>query len=194
MIKMLVGVLMNKKDYLPYNFDSRYEYRTYKNIGRQIEIDYWEKKKLIYKLYNYCRKKNNKNESKYKNCRDYSEWEQYVVSKMPSEIIRTENLIHYLKSKRRSGDFVKNIFSSVMTPLFMTYISVIITILVALYENENEILINVYEHLPTLFIILLVYLLIYICIKWNNYYFYDDYISILETHKEEKKENVGAEN
>lgn len=65
--------------YNPYNFDREYEYRTYKNIGKQQEIDYKAQTNIAYKIYQWIRNKRNPQEKRYMNFDNYLEWEEYVV-------------------------------------------------------------------------------------------------------------------
>lgn len=82
--------ILKKVKYREYNFNQKYEKQTYVNIG----LDYCPTG--IFKIASWVRIMKNKGEKQYKICNTYSQWEKYVQSKLPTEILNYEDFVHWL--------------------------------------------------------------------------------------------------
>ena len=68
---------MNRK-YMPYGFDENYEYKTYRNIGKDYGDSRTADAGHIENIKRYFRKKVNKTQKYYATCDTYTQWKNYI--------------------------------------------------------------------------------------------------------------------
>ena len=170
-----------KNKYMPYNFDYKYEYKSYKNVGVDVKINYKSKSNVFYKLRQFIRNLFNKNEKRYKKLNTYSDWENYVINSRKGRCLNRKDFIHFLRSRERVCEYSHNIVGSVVTPMYVVLLSGGFTIL--LLPNENNPTIDNIIPIWLFFTVLLSFILFFLMKrshkKRNEYYFYKDYIKII---------------
>lgn len=173
---------MKNNVYMPFNFDFKYEYKTYKNIGKEYKIKYKAEKNVLYRLYWFIRKIFNWNEKKYKDLNNFSEWEEYVNQTRSGDTSNKKDFIHFLEGKARGCDVNRNTIGSIVTPIYVILISGGLSILLLLVPKSD-----IYESVSyawctfsVILFLILVFLLSYNHSKSNQYFFCKDYIEIIK--------------
>lgn len=190
---------MKNNAYMPYNFNFKYEYKTYKKIGKEYKMQCKAKKnvlyKLYYKLYLFIRKIFNGKETKYKNLNNYSEWGEYVNQKSLTDKSNIKNFMFFLEEKARNCDVNRNIIGSIVTPIYVVLISGALTIL--LLPNQTKLIYERVSSTWVFFSVLLTFALIFLIMimerKNSLYYFYIDYIKLIEEYESNNKRESSAE-
>lgn len=114
---------MKKQKYKPYFFDYKYEWRTYKYIGRDYGDSVTANKGLSGNFMRWFRKRiYNRRESKYKICNTYEEWECYVKSKLPMKI-DYKNYMHWLIEQKQSADIELETVKAILIPIYIALLS-----------------------------------------------------------------------
>ena len=175
---------MKINEYMPYNFDFKYEYLTYKNIGKEEEINYYAKICIFYRLYLGIRKLLNKNEKKYKNLNKFSEWEEYVKSKRVAYFQNEKNFLHFLKSRLRHCETVNNIMGNIILPISVLIFSVSFSVILLPFEEKAM---SMFSYIYVLWIFFDIFLFLLLGFLINStfktrklYFFLMDYIKIIE--------------
>lgn len=172
---------MGNKAYMPYNFNLKYEYQTYKNIGKEYRIQYRAQKNILYKLYWQIRKLFNHNEKKYKNINKFSEWEEYVNKTRQEYSSDNKDFIHFLEGKARFYDFSRNIVGSIVTPIYAVMMSGSLTIFSLLAQNNIfKVVLPGWWFFSIMLICIFVFLLKSNFRRSNLYFFFRDYIKTIE--------------
>lgn len=117
-------MLKKKKLYTPYNFDIKYEICTFKHVGLDYGNYVIANKGWIRNFRRWFRKHiYNRNESKYKICNTYEDWEIYVKSKLP---IRTDykNYMHWLIEQRRFAESQLETVKAILIPIYIAFLSI----------------------------------------------------------------------
>lgn len=123
---------MGKGNYLPYNFDIKYQYKTYVNVGTDYKLHCCAANSKRYKLRQVYRKWSNKEEQKYKKFDTYSQWETYVKSLFVNMQCRNgKDFKHYLLELQEESDLGEMICSSIAVPVIMALLTGFITVCVA---------------------------------------------------------------
>ena len=175
---------MKKDVYIPYKFNSKYEYQTYKNIGLEHKIEYKSKKNICYKIYWRIRKLYNRNEKKYKNFKVFSEWEEYIRKETKNRIKNNKkafkNFLHYLESRKRRYKYDQSLITAIGVPVYMTLMAGAL----ALYNLVDFYNVHCKWFIFVLFLIV-VFLILHIFLSnyTRRYYFYSDYIRITKKNK-----------
>lgn len=119
----------DKRKYKPYNFDVDFQYRTYKNIGKNYKIQFCARKSRFYKIYGMIREWCNKNEKKYKNFDTCSQWKSYIEKEFKgTNYINHVDFKHYLKQRKEFHKSWLNISETIVTPIYMCLITMQITV------------------------------------------------------------------
>lgn len=183
---------MKNSTYKPYDFDFKYEYKTYRNIGIQDKIRYKAKNDIFCRLRLKIRKVHNRDEKKYKNFNNYSEWEKYVMAKLSGKYAYSleyySNFVHYLKEKERNYKFEQSTVVSIFIPILILLATGAVTIFAGsdLVKEESPVL---FKYGVDWFIFSIIVLIIfgigfiYKKQKDTYYYFYKDYIKISMLYK-----------
>jgi len=186
---------MKNDAYMPYNFNIEYEYLTYKNIGVEEKILYKAKRNTFYRLRLLIRKFFNKNERKYKNLNKYSEWEEYVKNTSVADILNKKDFIHFLEAKARYYDVIRHTVGTILTPIFVVILSGALTIFLSPFQGD--ILPDVILFSWLSFIVILYIVLIYFNqsnnYRNNRYFFFKDYIKIIEEQEQEQEQEQEKE-
>lgn len=124
------------KKYTPYGIDFKFQYRTYKNIGKTYQIEFKARKNFLYKILNCIRKFNNKNEKKYMNFDAFSQWKQWIRQELNlNEGNNKENITHYLEKYKRNSKIACDMMGAIVTPMY----AVVLTLGVTLIMNTDVI-------------------------------------------------------
>lgn len=114
---------MKKTKYTPYGIDLDYEFKTYKNVGKDYD-DYTSTKiKFSPNLLRYYRKKNNKDNKKYAHCKTYTEWKNHVNTILYKDINNKEDLLHFLYRYENSKKYKLEIEKIILIPLYFIIIT-----------------------------------------------------------------------
>lgn len=177
-------VQMKKKRFNPYEIDIEYEQKTYKYVGR----DYGDFKSAnfgsLFNLIRFFRKRRNQKKEKYKFCNTYTEWENHVKKVVKKDIINSNDLIHWLYSKR---NIEKQMLESVKTIFIPAYLAIFTTPYFYNTKSESYDTSNMVGG-----IIIVLSLIILVCFKllydaYERVNFYNDFIRIAEEELLEKQ-------
>lgn len=115
---------MKTKDYNPYKIDIKYEYRTYRYIGR----DYGDRKSanigVIDNLIRCLRKEVNKNENYYATCNTYTEWYMHMKTIIPSGKNNSKNMLYWLRKNQKAAKHYLEAIKVVLVPIYIALISI----------------------------------------------------------------------
>lgn len=110
---------MKKKYFKPYEIDIEYEQKTYKYVGR----DYGDIKSAnlgsFFNLIRFFRKRRNQKKEKYEFCNTYTEWESHVKKVVKKDIVNSNDLIHWLYSKRNIEKQILEAVKTIFIPLYL---------------------------------------------------------------------------
>lgn len=114
---------MKKEKYRDYKFDIDYEYRTYKNIGKDYGDSKTADRGVLLNCKRAVRKWMNKKEKRYKFCNKYSEWEKYIIEKY----VFDSDMFHWLYGKKRDAETYVETIKVILIPIYLTMISVLVS-------------------------------------------------------------------
>lgn len=120
--------VMKKAEYIPYNFDIKYEYETYKNVGKDCEVQFRAVRSRFYKIYKKIRDWKNKGEKKYKRIDRYSQWEVYIKEKIRDYFYDPTDFKHYLLKRERVCRLSATFWQASIIPILVGMISIISSI------------------------------------------------------------------
>lgn len=152
-----------KKEYTPYNFNDKYEYHIYTQIGRE-----------------YHRKFNGKKQRRksYISFDKYTEWERYFAEKFLMDEHNTCNFLHYLNALLRDSQELDGICKILYVPICISLVTIVITIYTAVGYS-----------LATLVFTFLIGFILVMCVCMYNLflakrkiYFYEDCIRALNVN------------
>lgn len=181
------------RKYIPYDFDMKYQYRTYKNIGETHRIDFKAKKNFLYKIWRVARNLINKNEKKYMKFDTFSQWENYICEEFGKNKFSNQiDCICYLKRSKRSKETACNMLGAIVTPIYVVLLTMGITLVfnsdMAGIDANNLNAIRAYifyGYFCMAFI--LFFILLFLMSNFIKYRrrinFFDDLIMILENEK-----------
>lgn len=154
---------MEKNKYLPYNININYEIRTYKNVGKDYNVQNIQQKLLrgVRRFFNCQRKK-------YLLCNTYSDWEKHINEIIPDKISNYKDFLHWLYKQ-------KKISKTIVECLKISTIPMYIFLIQYLSIDSGDIF--------TIIIALMIILLAFMFLLWNGYEnleFYNDFIEIAE--------------
>ncbi|WP_440287074.1 hypothetical protein [Eshraghiella crossota] len=171
-----------KTKYKPYGFDEKYEFRTYKNIGR----DYGDRKiadmGLVGNIKRFFRKKMNRKQKKYTMCDTYLQWREHVDKNIEKYALDNENYKHWIVKQKRFYAGRLEATKIILIPLYVF----VLTVLVGSEQNNIIQIITV-----TIIAEIVMCILVMKDTEWKS--FYKDYIEILEA-KIGSKEDEEVEN
>lgn len=169
-----------RSKYLPYKFDSRYEYRTYKNIGKDEAIKYKAQKSVYYNILWKLRRLLNHDDKNYRQLKNYSEWKIYILEKNVN-YMGNEDFIHFLGSKARRNEHLHSVQGNIVTPIYVVMVSGGLSLLLLPFQKKYIMEGALYVWLS--FCILVIFVLVFLlCCSYkqcNRHYFYRDYIEII---------------
>lgn len=189
---------MKKTKPLLYGFNQKFEYRTYKNVGRSLKLNFkakYSKAKLLYKVIIKIRNFINKNEKKYKNFDTYFEWEKYIEDIGKSKCFYSNDYyleyIRFLKRKKKRYGFEQSIYTSIIMPLYVAIATGGLTLMLKFVNDEDIIyyynfITSVWISFGTIILYSVISLNSQINKRYNYSLFYGDYIKILEKVKNNK--------
>lgn len=102
----------------PYGFNIKYEFKTYKYVGEDYDLNQWSR------IRRYIRSIWNRNESKYKKCDRYSDWDNYVRSNLPMELLNYQDFMHWACMKQRNSQKLLEGAKCVIIPIYIAIISI----------------------------------------------------------------------
>lgn len=168
------------KKYMPYGMDLRFQYSTYKNIGKSDRIEFKARKNFICKARDYIRKKRNKNEKRYKNFNTFSQWENSICEEIcTNRRFDKEDLVHYLKHYKRTEETSCEMIGAIVTPIYI----VMLTMGTTLCMNANMPDINGYVKMSFVLLLTLIFLMLMFRRIKTHINFYKDLIMIVDKEK-----------
>lgn len=178
---------MRKKKYMPYNFNEKYEFKTYRNIGKNLKNS---QNSIFSKI--FCRCKRNKEQKKYKEFDTYLDWENYVLRYIECKLVYDseyyENFIHFLKRRKRISKGEYNVVIGIVTPIYLALSSGAISVLSKAFEDLKIDILMQLEITWGIFSCILLTTFFIVSIlnskRKKIYYFYKDYLEITVKYKE----------
>lgn len=110
------------KKYTPYDFNTKYEYRTHKYVGRDYGKLKTSNKRIIGK------KSPRKNQDRYMVCNTYTEWKRHVKSIIRKDFSNYEDFLHWLYLMKRDSEKGLQIVINVQIPIYIVFVSAIMGI------------------------------------------------------------------
>lgn len=153
-----------KKKYTPYNFDKKIEYKIYSKIGESY--------------YNQFKGNKSKKYKRYPDVDKYMEWKSYFKNKYSTNAFNDCNFIHYLNRLLRIYQRNLEIYKSVEIPLFISEITIFMSIYAA-NHFPMQTLINVTMLVLILTACIGIYLILGASRKVN---FYVDCINVIDSN------------
>lgn len=177
------------KKYAPYGFDFKFQYRTYKNIGKTYWINFKAKKNFLYKIRRMTREIINKNEKKYKNFDTFSQWEDYIHEEFGAKKFSNQkDCICYLKRSKRTAEIFCDMIGAVITPMYVVLLSIGATLIfntdivkIDTYDLSmiKAYIINGYIYMSIMLTIVFCFLMLHFFKYRRKIYFYKDLINVL---------------
>lgn len=169
-----------KPKYKPYGFNEKYEYRTYKNIGRDYGNRKYANMGPIYNAERFMRRKMNAKEKSYAICDTYLCWKEYIEKNIEKNLLGNENYKHWLVKQQR---YYKERLEAIKVILIPLYIFILTVLLEGTQHNSTQILV------ATIFAETVMCILVMKDTRKCS--FYGDYISILEEIHMQKEIECG---
>ena len=179
--------IVKKASYMPYDFNTKYQYLTYKNIGIKHRVNYMAEKYFLYRFRRCIRNLRNNNDKKYKNFDSFLEWKEYVIeNKRQADYLNNKNFIHFLKGRLRTYDFKRNLIGNLVIPLYTVIASGLLAFILFLVQDVKItfLMLDIWIWFSIFLLFILIYLERLSKKTWNLYYFYKDYIEIVEGQEE----------
>ena len=123
--KIFYGMMqMKKAKYTPYNFNEKYEYKTYINIGTGYKVS-------------ILGKKQKKNSTNYSDLDNYTSWKNYFVHKYLNKCSSDSkcNFMHYLNKKAELCKLKLDIIKVIAIPAYILEFTAFFTILSDEFRN-----------------------------------------------------------
>lgn len=178
------------RKYIPYGFDFKFQYKTYKNVGKTHWIDYKAKKNFLYKILRIVRNIINKNENKYKNFDTFSQWEHYIHEEFKTKKFdNKKDCIRYLERSKRNTEIFCDMIGAVVTPIYVVMITIGATLtmntnIVNIDTNEpnmiKESLVYGYICMSIVLFFVLIFLMLQFFRHRRKIYFFKDLIIVLK--------------
>lgn len=169
---------MKKIDYEPYKLNIDYEFKTYKNVGKDYGDAKNANKGWIQNFLRFMRRWKNREQTDYKFCNTYSDWEKHVQNILNKHILNYSDMIHWLIRKR---NIEKTYLDSVKAILIPIYIA-----LIQIYEIFIDNSISRNARLPvviSIIVVVIVFSMIILNGVIEKVNFYDDFIEIAKKMK-----------
>lgn len=115
--------------YVPYNFDGRYEIKTYSNVGKDYGDSKTANKGFLFNFFRFYRKVKNNDELQYKRCDTYSDWKSYIEGKY--EDVKNVDFHKYLYMRRRQAKQSAELIKAIVVPVEVAILSLVFK------ENTN---------------------------------------------------------
>lgn len=178
------------RKYMPYGFDSEFQYKTYKNIGISYWIEFNAKEKKLYKMRRIVRNTLNKDEKKYKNFDTFSQWEHYICEEFyTKKFVNRKDYVRYLERSRRNKEIFCDMIGAVITPIYVVMLTMGATLVLNtdavnnVLNNSNMIKVAIMHGFICMTIILVIvlsFLMLLFLRHRRKAYFYKDLIMVLE--------------
>lgn len=114
-----------KTKYTPYGFDEKYEYKTYKNIGK----DYGDRKiadvGFFENVKRYFRRKTNRKQKQYAMYNTYEQWKKHVKKNIERYPLSIENYKHWLIKQQRYYQERLELIKIILIPLYIFMLTVL---------------------------------------------------------------------
>ena len=167
---------MKKKYFQPYDIKIKYEYETYKYVGR----DYGNSKDAylgwLANLARFLRKWRNKKQKRYAFCNTYTEWECHVKALVRKDIFNRNDLLHWLYAKRNFEEKILEFIKIILIPIYLVLLSVL-----SIFEIPKVDAVWIFIFAP---LIIMITSLLYLNDAINKVNFYNDFIKIISMNLE----------
>ncbi len=114
---------MKKTNYMPYNINLKYEWETYKHIGKDYGNSRIANIGMRANFLRYVRRITNRDEKNYKFCNKYSEWEEHVRYILNRKINNYNDMIHWIVKKQRISQYILTILKAIVIPIYIAIFS-----------------------------------------------------------------------
>ena len=174
-----------------FNMDLKFEFKTFKNIGKLNKIK--EQKKIFCKQRVWLKKITNKKEKRYKNFDSFSQWEKYIQKKFktPKEI-KKKDYLFFLERDKHEMQMSCDVVGTIVTPIYAVLLSMGAMLMgntEALRVDKNRIDIAdiIYKYLlygfgsmTVIILLVLIFLLAIYYRRRKRIYFYNNLIAVLK--------------
>lgn len=169
---------MGKIKYKPYGIDLNYEMKTYKNVG----CDYGNAQSAdlgrLFNLKRFWRKRKNREQTEYRFCDTYSDWEKHVQAVLPNNICNYADMLHWLEGKRNNAKTQLEMTKSILIPIYIA----LLTIYEIFLKPYTDVLMKrIFVLIAIIMVIIIAVSVLTNDIKTIN--FYDDFIKIAKKEK-----------
>lgn len=157
---------MKKKKYMPYNFDEKYEYKTYINVGMKYKNSFLAKKQKEYP-------------DEYLDVDNYTAWKDHFINQYLKRVTSDSvcNFAHYLNRELRRINKNLDCIKTLALPVWILEITGIITIATT-DDNKKPIFVGF-----ILSILLLIFIVVFLINRYTaKINFYTDCIRIIERY------------
>ena len=114
-----------RRRYVPYEIDMQYEFKTYKNIGRDYGNSRTASVGFSYNVMRFFRKLKNRKQKKYLFCNTYSEWERHIHTILDKNIANYRDLHHWLIYRKRGAEQYLESIRIILIPVYIALIGAI---------------------------------------------------------------------
>lgn len=173
---------MKKQHFRAYGVDLDYEYKTYKNVGKDYGNSKTADKGCIANFTRFYRKKFNKNQKNYATCNTYTEWKKHVKCVTTEGIANYEDFLHWLNYKKSCSEERVETAKVILIPVYI----VLISLSMQIYYSDS---ITIWHAMISIAIIVVMAAIILLN-ALEKVRFYEDIIQICEAEFREnsKKE------
>lgn len=184
-------VVMRKHMSCISNIDLKFEFKTFKNIGKLNKIK--EQKYFFCKQRVWLKKITNKKEKRYKNFDSFSQWEKYIQKKfkIPKEI-KKKDYLFFLERDKHEMQMSCDMLGIIVIPIYAVLLSMGAMLMgntevLRADENRIDMAYAIYKYLlygfgsMTIIILLtLIFLLAIYCGRRKKIFFYNNLIVALK--------------
>ncbi len=153
--------------YKPYDFDEIYEYRTYKNVGKDYGNSKTANLGIMGNAGRGFRRIINSNQKKYFVCNTYTQWQKYVKSVFHNNNVNKDDYLHWLIKRKRYYEIRLETVKIILIPLY-------IFMLTTLAEHEKQ-----STNLTGIIMLVEIIMCIWLISDTRKLLFYNDYIEII---------------
>lgn len=160
---------MKRLKYTPYYFNTKYEYKTHKYIGRDYGDFKTADKGILGNFTRFLRRLWNKDQKSYKVCNTYTEWQMHVEDIIRRDFSNYEDFLHWLYFMKRESRENLKMVEIIQIPAYI----VIFSLSISMFGLEHI----------TLEICMIIFFLIGGCVIYlinanSRVHFFDDIIEI----------------
>jgi len=115
---------MSSLKYRPYNIDIEYEYRTYKNIGKDYGNAKNADKGLAFNFIRFIRKWRNREQTEYRTCNTYSDWEKHIYNIASLHRGNYVDMLHWFISQHAHAKIYAECVKVILIPIYIALFTI----------------------------------------------------------------------